>query len=140
MVKQGFLTAAFCIGVAFNANAADIQVTVTGIDDPGGRIGCALHSATTSFPMGSAPLDMVWIATPGESTVCVFEGVAPGTYAVAVSNDLNGNRITDTNFFGIPTEEWGVSRNARPTMRPPEFAEASFDVGQAPVALTVEVD
>ena len=140
MIKPILLTCTICAGFAAKAGAAEVRVTVTGIDDAGGRIGCALHSAATVFPMGQNALDMIWQPTTGASAICVFEGAAPGTYAVSIANDLNGNGRTDTNGIGLPTEEWGVSRNARPLMRAPRFAEASFDVAAAPVALTVEVD
>ena len=34
----------------------------------------------------------------------------------------------DANFIGLPTEQWGVSNNARPTLRAARFEEASFKV------------
>lgn len=49
-----------------------------------------------------------------------------GTYAIALTHDLNGNRRTDTDFLGRPTEDWGVSRGARPLLRAPRFDEAAF--------------
>lgn len=140
MFKPTLLCVAICAGLAVDAQAADIRVTVNGIDDAGGRIGCALHSAATDFPMGPVALETIWQPTSGDSAVCVFQGVSPGSYAISVANDLNGNGRTDTNAIGLPTEEWGVSGNARPLMRAPRFREAAFDVADAPVALTVEVD
>lgn len=123
-----------------SAHAAEIRITVTGIDDADGRIGCALHSAATDFPMGPDALQMIWQPSSGDSTVCVFDKVASGSHAVSVANDLNGNGKTDTNVIGLPTEEWGVSGNARPLMRAPRFAEAAFDVAASSVTIAVEVD
>jgi uncharacterized protein (DUF2141 family) len=57
-----------------------------------------------------------------------FENLPPGRYAAAASNDRNGNRKTDKNFVGMPTEPWGVSNNVRPGMRAPKFDEAAFEV------------
>ena len=140
MLKLTLLTSAIILGFAVDGHANEIRVNVTGIDQPGGQIGCALHTARTDFPMGQDALRFEWTRPTGDRAVCVFSGVAPGTYAIAIANDLNGNRRTDTNAIGLPTEEWGVSRNARPTLRAPRFAEAAFDVGDAPVSVTVEVD
>ena len=57
-----------------------------------------------------------------------FSGLAPGRYAVAVGHDLNGNRRVDTNLLGMPTEQWGVSNNARPALRVPRFEETACTV------------
>ncbi len=37
-------------------------------------------------------------------------------------------RSTDTPFPGIPREAWGVSNDVRPTLRPPRFDEAVFEI------------
>ena len=69
---------------------------------------------------------------------CRFDGLESGDYAVAVSQDFNGNRETDTNFFGIPTEPWGVSNNVRPTLRAPTFEEAKVRITPG-VDVTIDV-
>ena len=50
-----------------------------------------------------------------------------GQYAVAVYQDLNQNKHLDTNVFGIPSEPYGFSNNARPKWRAPTFEETRFD-------------
>jgi Uncharacterized protein conserved in bacteria len=126
--------------LATSAAAADIRVTVSGLDSADGEVGCALHREAATFPMDPSGARSVWVTPVGRIAECRFENVAPGDYAIAVSHDLNGNRATDTNFVGLPTEDWGVSNNVRPFMRPPRFAEAVFTVTDAPVALSIEVD
>jgi len=78
--------------------------------------------------MKSEKAEMRWQPARKGSVTCVFEGLPPGQYAVSASHDLNGNRKTDTNFIGLPREDWGVSNNVRPAMRPPRFNEAGFAV------------
>ena len=118
--------------------AGNLQINVSGVEG-GGQIGCGLHSSEASFPMGHEGVQTVWVRPQGTSAICLFENVAPGVYAVAVAHDLNGNRKTDTNFIGLPTEAWGVSGNIRPAMRAPRFAEAAFRVPENSVALNIEV-
>ena len=68
------------------------------------------------------------LAAPAAPEVrLVVEGLAPGSYAVSVIHDENGNRRLDKNFVGIPTEGVGFSHNPRVTFGPPAFARASFD-------------
>lgn len=63
-----------------------------------------------------------------ESVPVSFENVPPGTYAIAVFFDVNGNGKMDTNFLGIPKEKYGFSNNIYPMMRAATFKESSFIV------------
>lgn len=63
-----------------------------------------------------------------ESVPVSFDNIPPGTYAVAVFFDVNGNGKMDTNFLGIPKEKYGFSNNVYPMMRAATFKESSFIV------------
>lgn len=118
--------------------AAVITVTVTHPAEKG-EVACALFATPEGFPDAASKSRGVVHPAEGTSATCTFDGVAPGTYAVAVLLDTNGNGKTDTNFFGKPTEPWGVSNDARPAMRAPNFEEASFTVA-AGATLTIPVE
>lgn len=122
------------------ATAAELRILASHSETGRGEIGCALFASASGFPTQADPAAAVWLPARGTSTECRFSNLASGTYAVAVSHDLNGNRKTDSNWIGIPTESWGVSNNVRPALRAPTFEEAGFRVtaGQA-AQITVEV-
>lgn len=72
-----------------------------------------------------------WVVVPihkGRARA-VIRGVAPGTYAVAVLHDEDGNRKMKTGMFGIPKEGFGTSRDARGHFGPPHFNDARFTLG-----------
>ncbi len=119
--------------------AGDLIIKVSGLAAPYGGVGCSLFSKEDGFPMDNSKAKSEWIRTTGESVTCRFTDVAPGKYAVAVAHDANENRKIDTNFFGIPTEQWGVSNNVRPTMRAPKFDEAVFTVPENSPAFSIDV-
>lgn len=122
------------------ASASELIVTVSGIAADGGEIGCALHAAPDGFPMAPEKAVRQWHPAGTAGVTCRFADLAPGRYAVAVSHDLNGNRVTDTALFGIPKEPWGVTNNVRPGLRPPRFEEAAVDVpAEGSIVVTVEV-
>jgi uncharacterized protein (DUF2141 family) len=54
-----------------------------------------------------------------------FENIPYGEYAVAVMHDENDNQKVDRNFFGMPTEEYGVTSNGVHTPRP-KFELSAF--------------
>ncbi|MEM9997821.1 MAG: DUF2141 domain-containing protein [Bacteroidota bacterium] len=123
------------------AATGTIVVSVSGVTSDEGEVGCALFDQADAFPMNrEAALRTQGHAADPAGVTCRFEGVAPGTYAIAVAHDRNENGETDTNFLGIPKEDWGVSNGARPNMRAPRFDEAAFDLaaGQT-LTLAIEV-
>ncbi len=69
------------------------------------------------------------VAVDGKDNEWVhFEGIKPGTYAVAVFFDRDGDGKLDTNFLGIPKERYGFSNNVYPAMRAANFRESAFEV------------
>lgn len=140
-ISRHLLIAAACLALqGVSALAGEVAIQVSGIQSETGEIGCTLFSSPEGFPLAPKTAAMQWHRAGRRGVTCRFEGLKPGTYAAAVSHDLNGNRRTDTKLFGIPTEDWGVSNNIRPRMRAPKFQEAAFQVadGQA-VTLDVKV-
>lgn len=126
---------AFVIG---SAHAQELIVKVTMVKSTKGEVGCALFNNATGFPNENVAMPSQWQAPSTDGVVCRFSDIKPGPYAVAVSHDLNGNRRTDTNFLGIPKEDWGVSNNVRPNLRAPTFDEARFEVAATGVT-TLEI-
>jgi uncharacterized protein (DUF2141 family) len=107
---------------------AGVVVRVSGLTEPLGQVGCSLFAGDAGFPMDSALARNVWLPADTKGVTCRFNDVAEGTYAVSIGHDLNGNHRVDTNFIGLPIEQWGVSNNARPALRAPRFDEAAFRV------------
>lgn len=125
--------------LATAASAGELLVVVTGAAPGKGDVGCALYRSADGFPMDLEKA-AAKVRLKAESTVeCRFKDVPAGTFAVAVSVDLNGNGKTDKNMFGAPTEPWGVSNNVRPSMRPPRYAEASATMPDGDLRIEVKV-
>ena len=66
-----------------------------------------------------------------------FEDIPPGTYALVVLHDENMNGKLDTNWLGIPKEDYGFSNNAKASLGPPSFSAASFTYDGTGLDLTV---
>jgi uncharacterized protein (DUF2141 family) len=121
--------------------ATDLVVNVTGIAPPLGEVGCSLYSRAAGFPMDSSKARQQWQSAQTGEVSCRFAEIAEGRYAVTIGHDVNGNRRVDTNFIGLPTEQWGVSNNVRPSLRAPRFTEAVFVVppNSTEYVVTIEV-
>lgn len=74
----------------------------------------------------------------GRATQLVLPNVRPGTYALLVIHDENGNGKLDMTFK-IPREGFGFSNNPKLHMRPPRFDEVRFTVAPGRSEQTVRV-
>jgi uncharacterized protein (DUF2141 family) len=63
----------------------------------------------------------------------------PGTYAVAVYHDENGNRKLDRSLIGLPSEGFGLSNNPAIGLRTPRLADAAFSVGDGRAAVDISL-
>lgn len=132
MMSRTTLFAAALFGLAVTpALAGDVVVEVTGVASSEGSVLCALHPEGSPFP-GTGP-GVVTASAPADpgGAACRFTDVAAGTYAIAVFHDANGNQELDTNFIGIPREDWAVSNDARPAVGAPRFRDAALQIPKA---------
>jgi uncharacterized protein (DUF2141 family) len=109
---------------------ATVKVTVRLLEvrpAKGGVLHVGVHPEPgTGFP-GPSPLVNRDVSPAAPETILTFD-LEPGTYAVAVHHDANANGKLDTNFLGIPKEGYGVSNDARPKLRAPQFDEAKLTI------------
>jgi len=122
-----------------HAGPGMIRVRVQGLQNNDGEVGCVLFSSSEGWPSeGNKAVSAQNKAIKNKFGECVFTGIKPGTYAVAVRHDANGNNELDANALGIPTEGWGVSNNADPgPTSPPTFDAASFEFNGAVKVINV---
>ncbi len=114
------MLALVCVSGA--AMAADVTITVDGIQPGTGDILVALQTED-DFLSGDGAYSIV-VPAEADTVTTVLEGVAPGTYAVAVVHDENGD---GTFALGddAPSEAWGVSGDP---MAEPTFENAQIEV------------
>ena len=62
------------------------------------------------------------------SATVTFTNIPKGKYAISAYHDTNKNGKLDTNFIGIPKEDFACSNNAKGKMGPPKYEDAKFDL------------
>lgn len=119
-------------------NTSTISANVGPLRNSNGSLACRLHPSAEGFPRTGTGLVSRRVKITGASARCVFENVAPGTYALVVLHDENDNRQCDRNRLGIPVEGYGVSNNRTHAMSAPTWQESKFVVeGGKDRALTI---
>jgi uncharacterized protein (DUF2141 family) len=114
---------------AIPAQAADLQIRISGIRQAGGSVLVDLHNDPSAFPRdASRAFQRARVRVTGSTVTHTFKNVPPGTYAYTYLVDENGNGKLDTNAFGVPTEGIGFSMNPSFSLSAPSFSDAAFSV------------
>jgi uncharacterized protein (DUF2141 family) len=124
------ILSALALALVTQAAATNTLVVEVGpLEDQGGFIGCALYASGKGFPSDATQAKAsVRVAAKGKAVTCTFTDLAPGTYAVSVMHDEDGDGELDTNLLGIPSEGYGASNNQLPSMSAPTFEAARITV------------
>lgn len=109
------------------AHAGDLTLEVSVPTQRQGVVLAAVFNKAEGFP-GSKPLHTASAQLVQGKAILLFANLPKGDYAATAFLDENSNMKLDTNLFGIPTELYGFSRNARNLAGPPPFANAVFRI------------
>jgi uncharacterized protein (DUF2141 family) len=86
------------------------------------------YNASDTFLQKNQQAFRLVVKPEGKTEISVPVELAPGEWAVALTQDTNDNGKLDKNFLGIPTEPYAFSNNVRPHLAAPKFEECKFTV------------
>ncbi len=140
-LKISILFGAVCSSLLVSAVAraqlmGNITVEVQGLRTQEGNICFKIFNGSQGFPNNNdraVRRECVVIAQnlpkePNQPFTRTFEKLEPGTYAIAIYHDSNGDEQLNRGALGMPTEGYGFSNNAAAVTGPPDYAEAVFVV------------
>lgn len=138
MITKTILACILCLSGTV-ASAETLNVQVIGLHNEVGTVRMALFAARRGFPKEefATALRVIDISADGGRTT--FSDLPAGRYAIAVYHDENGNDKLDANLFGIPTEGYGFSNNARGTLAAPGFNAAAFSITGSNTTQTISI-
>ena len=122
------------IGCSFQSSAATLDIEIQSITE-GGMLHLAIYNSKETFESDKGDKPGPQEGIVGGVIEFVEKGVykgkfelPDGIYAIGLYVDSNKNEKLDTNFFGIPKEQFGFSNNAKRRFGPPSFESASFEL------------
>ncbi len=110
---------------------AKLIVKITGLKNDQGTVKVALCNSKENYKNNRSPFKAAIIKIENNQAVAVFENLTPGSYAIKAFHDENDNDDFDTNFLGIPSEDYGFSNNVRGLFGPPSWDSAKFQLNKA---------
>ena len=119
-----------------------LTVVVNGLKSSNGVVRIAVSNSKESYETkGAKAFKSSIVDIKNRKAEVVFDNIPFGEYAIKLIHDENSNGKMDTNFLGIPKEDYAFSNNARGTFGPPDYAKAKFDLNQnLVITITVSED
>lgn len=123
---------------AADPTGGTVLVSFEGFSSPGGFVRLAVFDSPEFWPedKDNAVLALTSEVDGDEVTVDISD-LEPGYYAIAAFHDRDGDAVFDRGLFGIPTERFGFSNNARSSTGPPDFEDALFLVTGEPMEIGI---
>jgi uncharacterized protein (DUF2141 family) len=120
--------------------SAKLQVEIVGIKSAKGVLLVSMYNQANGFPDAPQLASSKKIAKAQRDAVLLeWNSIAPGTYAIAVLHDENGDGKMNTNIVGIPSEGFGFSNNKLGIAGPPSFQRASFEIKKADNKIVIKL-
>ena len=147
-LASALLLGSFVIGDNFaNAQTAAVSATaitvqITDLRNTKGQIMVWFWNSAEGFPTkGERAFKIITVNadTAVGGTLTTTLPVIPGTYAVSILHDENGNGKMDSNVLGIPKEGYGASNNPITHFHAPSFKQAKFSVPTFSQKVVVEM-
>ena len=130
IIKSGFM-------FSQKINTAEITVHIQNLNNNNGKLLVGLYDNDDNF-LKKTFKGVVTKIENNKSTV-TFKDVPEGVYAVSFVHDENDNGKMDTNFMGIPKEDYGCSNNAKGFMGAPKWKDAKFELKGESKTLTISL-
>ena len=115
----------------------EITVIVSNLNSNKGKVFVALYNSESNFLKKQIKGNISDI--DNNSCTVTFKDIPNGIYAISLFHDVNSNNKMDTNFLGIPKEDYGCSNNAKGFMGPPKWKDAKFQINNKSIIQQIKL-
>lgn len=127
-MKQFMLLTLVLLFSKVNAQTVSLRVEIVGYKSNMGKAYVAIYNSEKNFL--KKPLLGKIEKIENNKAIVIFKDLIPGESAISSYHDENSNGKLDTNFVGIPKEDYAMSNNAEGFMSAPKYQDAKFTINQ----------
>jgi uncharacterized protein (DUF2141 family) len=129
IMKKILFLAFSLVSVVCFSQQHTLTIEIDGFDSDNGQLVLGVCDKKENFLKEYAYGDVVKIKN--KRATVVIKNLPSGEYAISLFHDVNSNNILDKNIFGIPSEDYGFSNNAKGTFGPPKYDDAKFSLNKS---------
>jgi uncharacterized protein (DUF2141 family) len=133
-MRRAGLIGLFVLAIS-SAQAATLTIRAEGVQSAQNMVYAGI--CDRSFEEATCPYKDRGSAKAGVVELRV-RNVKPGSYAIAVFHDVNGNGQLDRNFIGLPNEPYGFSNDVG-RRGPPNFGAAVIVVKEPSTTVVIPI-
>ncbi|HXU93241.1 MAG TPA: DUF2141 domain-containing protein [Gallionella sp.] len=132
MLRHKVAASLMLVMATLQSQAAELVVHVDHVANDRGFVCVAIHRTESGYLDGddAKAFRLGKIAAHAPEVTLRFE-LPAGKYAIKAFHDENGDGKLNRNFFGAPTEPYGISNNVRARFSLPPFQDAQLTAGDA---------
>ncbi len=116
----------------------NLVINITGFESDNGVASIGIADSEENYENGD---NFRGVHAPIKAKLSQFivEDIEFGNYVVKVYHDENNNGKLDKAMFGIPTEAYGFSNDARGKFGPPKYSEAVFQFNSSGQEIFIKI-
>jgi len=118
----------------------NLTIVVTRLNNDDGEVLIAVSNSRKNYESNDSAFVGVKVKIENNKAEYTFEELPFGEYAIKLFHDENMDGELDSNFLGIPTEDYGFSNNARGTFGPADYDDTKFLFEQTEMTMEITVD
>jgi uncharacterized protein (DUF2141 family) len=123
-----------------NDRNGNLRIVITGLQSDEGEVRLALCDSREEFESnGNYYLHLKLKIKEGIAEHTISD-LPYGEYAIKLYHDENSDGELNSNFLGIPTEDYGFSNNVTSTFGPVDYADTKFLFEQPKMTMTISID
>ena len=133
----------FQIAVAQTVKDVDtgtLTIAITGLENDDGEVLLALSNSRENYESDSKAYFGFKVKIKGGTADCTISELPFGEYAIKLYHDENIDGELNSNFLGIPTEDYGFSNNASGTFGPADYDDAKFLFEHSDMIMNISVN
>jgi uncharacterized protein (DUF2141 family) len=123
-----------------SAEVGTVIVRITGFASDEGDCWFALDNSMEVYESEDSVFIGKILPIINSEVLLTIDSLKYGSYAIKVFHDENINGELDSNFLGIPTEDYGFSNDASGWFGPPRWEKAMFLLNEREMAIEISVD
>ena len=126
--------------LVMSAQSATLTIEITNIRFEKGWIRIGLYNHPDQFPVQPVKtFDYRKTSLKEGMMEIILDDILPGTYAISLLDDVNGNDRMDYKLLKIPAEGFGFSNNIKPKLKHPSYDHCSFSIPDGSSRIRIEM-